>query len=461
MCDTMVTVTDEGVLFAKNSDRDANEAQLLEWIPARDHVRTDSEDPTDSEVTVRCTWIDIAQVAHTHAVLLSRPWWMFGAEMGANEHGVVIGNEAVFTRELSRRSGRIGSRRPEAEPGLLGMDLLRLALERATNATDAVEVIVTLLERHGQAGSCSRAHPNFTYDNSFIVADPHGAIVVETAGRHHATEEVRSGGRSISNGLTIPGFAAAHADALRARVASCAARRARTQAAAAAAGGGHSDAVADLMAALRDHGPDGLPRFSPLNGALDAPCAHIGGLVTSTQTTASWVADLRGAAPGPDATPARHWVTATAAPCTSIFLPARVDEPAELGPAPDDRFDAATRWWRHEVLHRATMCDPQSLLPRYTAERDVVEAAWRADPPSTDEAMRAAEGLEARWTEDVVGATQPDRRPRWVRRQWTKLDRDAGVPVVDVHGSGRYRPALESIRAVAPLGSPDALRRGA
>jgi hypothetical protein len=65
------------------------------------------------------------------------------------------------------------------------------------------------------------------------------------------------------------------------------------------------------MAALRDHGPDGLPRYSPVNGALDAPCAHIGGLVTSTQTTASWVADLRGAAPGPDATPARHWVTAT------------------------------------------------------------------------------------------------------------------------------------------------------
>jgi secernin len=429
MCDTLVSITDDGVVVAKNSDRDPNEAQSLEWVPARDHGPDD---------VVQCTWIRVPQVAHTHAVLLSRPWWMFGAEMGANSHGVVIGNEAVFTKELARRR-----QDGEDEPGLLGMDLLRLALERATTAAEAVEVIVTLLERHGQAGPCSWERPSFSYDNSFIVADPDGAIVLETAGRSHATEEVRAGGRSISNGLTIPAFAAAHADPVRSRVAACAVRRARTQRAAAAAGRHGRNPIADLMAALRDHGPDGLPRYSPLNGALDAPCAHAGGLATATQTTASWVADLR------DRSAPLHWATGTAAPCTSVFKPVRVEEPAELGPVAGQRFDPSTRWWRHEVLHRATMCDPQALLPRFTHDRDVLEAGWLDDPPATEDAFRAADELERRWAADVVGAAQPERRNRLLRRYWAGQDRDAALPTGPGIGSDRYRPALDAVLGAA------------
>ena len=53
---------------------------------------------------------------HTHAVVLSKPAWMWGAEMGANELGVCIGNEAVWTKVNSAN---------DAEEKLLGMDLVR------------------------------------------------------------------------------------------------------------------------------------------------------------------------------------------------------------------------------------------------------------------------------------------------------------------------------------------------
>jgi len=46
---------------------------------------------------VRCTYIEIDQAPHTFAVALAKPFWIGGAEMGVNQHGVTIGNEAVLT----------------------------------------------------------------------------------------------------------------------------------------------------------------------------------------------------------------------------------------------------------------------------------------------------------------------------------------------------------------------------
>jgi secernin len=397
MCDTLVSLTEDGVLFAKNSDRDPNEAQVLRWYPAT----------STTESRLRCTWSEIDQVPHAYAVLLSQPWWMWGAEMGANEHGVVIGNEAVFTR---------GAGRERSDSALLGMDLLRLGLERGATAGEAVGVIVALLEQHGQGGSCSHEHPRFTYDNSFIVADPDGAIVLETAGRRWATETVGGRGRSISNGLTIPAFARAHADPLRGRVAQCAARQTRTQASAERAAD-----VAALWAALRDHGGP-VPQWSRVNGALSAPCAHAAGMLTTTQSTASWVADLR-------AEP-RHWVTGTSAPCTSIAKPVRVEDPVATDPEPrpTNRYDAAYRWWRHERLHRLALRDHASALARFGGERDRAEQEWFHDPPSSAEAFAAADDLEEAWLKDLVSGNLVDTRPGWLRRRWRAIDRAAGIP---------------------------------
>jgi dipeptidase len=396
MCDTLVSLGNDGVLFAKNSDRDPNEAQTLRWHPAADHV---------AGATVACTWISIPQAAHTYAVLLSQPWWMWGAEIGTNEHGVVIGNEAVFTRDL------IGRTRPDA---LLGMDLLRLGLERADTAEAAVGVIVELLEAHGQGGSCSHDHPGFRYDNSFLVADPDGAIVLETAGRNWATETVRGRSRAISNGLTIPAFAKAHADPIRSHVTACTVRRGRTEPAAEAARG-----PADLFATLRDHGPGGSPRWSRVHGGLTAPCVHAGGTLASSQSTASWVADLRGGV--------QHWATATSGPCTSLFKPVAIDEPVDLGPAPTNRADDASTWWRHERLHRRVLRDHPASVARFRAEQERTEATWVTDPPSSTEAFETASRIELGWLDDLREADLPDRRPRWVRNQWRRFDEDADL----------------------------------
>ena len=396
MCDTLVLVEEGRVLFGKNSDRDPNEAQLLEWHPAADQA---------GRGTVRCTYIEIPQVAHTYAVLLSRPFWMWGAEMGTNEHGVVIGNEAVFTDE------------PYAEEGLLGMDLLRLALERADTAEAGVEMMIDLLEAHGQGGGCGHEDRSFTYHNSFLVADSTEAWVLETADRLWATEQVVRGARSISNGLTIPTFAEEHGERLRSKVSSCRSRRAITEAGAAAATG-----PGDVMAVLRTHEAGaGAPTYHKVNGAMAAPCMHAGGLVASSQTTASWVAELT-----PDR--AGHWATGTAAPCTSLLKPVAVDDPLDLGPAPTDRFDPATVWWRHERLHRTAMRDPGALLPLFTAERDEVEQRWLADGPEPSVAWKEADDLLARWTDEVTAAADRDRRPAVVRHYWATRNDRAGLP---------------------------------
>ena len=142
--------------------------------------------------SLACTYITIPQVLQTHAVLLSQIDWMWGAEMGANDCGVVIGNEAIWTKVPDENGNR-----------LLGMDLVRLGLERGGSALESLHAVTALLEAHGQGGACGENDPSFTYHNYFLIADFREAWVLETAGRLWVAQRITHGGRNISNGLTI------------------------------------------------------------------------------------------------------------------------------------------------------------------------------------------------------------------------------------------------------------------
>lgn len=406
MCDTLVVVKPGCVLFAKNSDRPSSEAQVLDWQPAADH-------PAGSFLT--CTHLRIPQVRHTHAVLLSRPSWMWGAEMATNEHGVTIGNEAVFTRH------RVPSH------GLTGMDLLRLAVERADTAERAAAVILDLIAQFGQGGRCDLHDGGFRYFSSFLIADRQRAFVLETAGPHHAIEEVR-GARSISNGLTIPGFAEAHSDRLKTWASRCRSRRARTE-----QSGRRASQLADLAAALRDHGSvaeqhKGID-YHPLLGGMSGPCMHAGGLAVDSQTTASWIARLSESGDS-------HFVTATAAPCTSLFKPVSVGTPLPaslLGSPQHGQADSDSLFWQHERLHRMVMQHPDRLLSLYQAERDAIESRWFDSPPPSEEAFSEGHRLLHKWNAAVTDTLRSEplqtrHRPALVQRFWEQRNRQVGLP---------------------------------
>jgi len=132
---------------------------------------------------IQCTHIQIPQVSKTYRCILSKPAWCWGAEMGANEHGVCIGNEAVFSKVVYE----------SRENALTGLDIVRLGLERGKTAKLAVELIGELVETYGQGGACFDASANFTfgYDNSFLVVDSEEAWSIETCDRVWVAKQIK------------------------------------------------------------------------------------------------------------------------------------------------------------------------------------------------------------------------------------------------------------------------------
>jgi secernin len=424
MCDTLTALAREtprrAALFAKNSDRERNEAQVLEMHPSR---KTGGD--------LKLTYITIPDAPETLPILISRPFWMWGAEMGANSHGVVIGNEALHAKTPAQR-----------KPALTGMDLVRLALERAATAKAAVAVITQLLERYGQGGNCGHLG-RFYYQNGFIIADATEAYVLETVRRDWVVEQVKDR-RALSNAYSIgadydaisPGllaqapnranFAVANhfIDEARDAVSFGRGRCARGQDLLTRAGNALTPAA--MMAILRDHGED--PDWSPANTTGRTICMHAAQGPRRSQSVASMVSEI-----APNRTV--HWVTGTSAPCLSLFKPVLFETGLPLhSPVPTDRHDTESLWWSHERQHRLALNDYPTAHALIAAERDALEADFRvridaAAPATLTQAVTTcwtdAALAEARWSR-ALSPARPGNSP--YARSWARLNAVAGLP---------------------------------
>lgn len=178
MCDTFWASGADRFYFGKNSDRKPSEPQAVCILPG-------SPESPKSAVTGG----DLEFPDKGYSVLLSKPSWIRGGEIGLNEKGVAVGNEAVF------------SKRPVRKDGILGMDFLRIALRSASTALEAVEILVELTERFDQGGN-GAYRGRLYYSNSYLVAGFDGAYVLETAGKRWAWKKAE-GPTAISNSYSI------------------------------------------------------------------------------------------------------------------------------------------------------------------------------------------------------------------------------------------------------------------
>jgi len=439
MCDTIVALgnstADGKVLFAKNSDREPNEAHELVIIPRALHKADDM---------VKCTYIEIPQVEETYQVLLAKPFWIWGAEMGSNEFGVTIGNEAVFTRDPYGK-----------EPGLIGMDFLRLALERSKTAHGALMTIIELLEKYGQSGNCGFAHKMF-YHNSFLICDPDEAWVLETSAKEWAAEKVKDV-RSISNAITIEGqwdlasanlvqhavdkgwcknpqkfnFSKCYSEPVYTLFSDAQKRQNCTTQQLKDQQGEITPPM--MMAILRNHADEGDSKWSPDKGITGADvCMHAGwGPIRGSQSAGSMVSLL-------DRSDTVHWLTGTSAPCTSLFKPVWLDcGLPDHGQNPDGTYNEKTLFWSHETIHRAILQDYATRLSLIKPDQERFEVQMYSEVSQnitesfnkrksiSEKYFKMSQDIEATWFQKVSTQQSKHKNKLLYRSAWNKIDDEA------------------------------------
>jgi len=370
MCDTLCGPGPRGMVFAKNSDRPPGEVQIA-WPFGR---------RASAGCTLRTQYLSIGDTG-AHAAFLSCPTWLWGAEHGVNEYGVAIGNERVSTTHDAA----------SAPPRLIGMDLVRLGLERSRSAAEAVDVLIGLLETCGQGGIADAARRE-AYDSSFLIADPTQAFVLETAGSDYAVAPF-SAGVAISNRITLEDFDRFRDPAEDTAFADVRLAASRRFLASTGSGGLTPAATAGH---LRDHGtgPWGAPGA---DGPVHVPpsevdavggvsvCMHVRGVVV---TTASMIAELP--TDVAEGAPLRAYVAA-GSPCASIYVPAFPRTAAGPPPFVPVELSGEELWHAAAAVGRYVEADPHALPVIRETLTPVEDELWA----EADDVL----GEPARWAE--------------------------------------------------------------
>ncbi|HYV34513.1 MAG TPA: carcinine hydrolase/isopenicillin-N N-acyltransferase family protein, partial [Gemmataceae bacterium] len=127
--------------------------------------------------SVRTQFLQLPQVRQTCSVLAAQARGAWGYLHGVNEHGLAVG--------CSNWNSRVKC----SKPGLLGPELVRLVLERAHSAAQALDVLTDLIVRHGQGNFPGNPEEDAA-DHVFLLADSHEAFAVEAADNAWAAQEI-------------------------------------------------------------------------------------------------------------------------------------------------------------------------------------------------------------------------------------------------------------------------------
>ncbi|MBE0432412.1 C69 family dipeptidase [candidate division WOR-3 bacterium] len=424
-CDTWVAmkdVTTTGTtILGKNSDRPIHDCQPLMMYPGRTWPKG---------TMLKLEYIEIPQAEVTYATIGSSPYWCWGYEEGINEHGVAIGNEAIFTKTFKEAAAAYKAGKGPKE-GLLGMDLLRLGLERGKTAREALDVITGLVEKYGQWGSGvpTAGHIEGGYDNSYIIADGKEAWILETIGKRWVAKRVTKGFASISNEPSIRtewdlacsdlveyalergwwpkdkkdefDFARAYIDEeTPLHLSHCRAMRSREMLKQMAG----KISPRWMMAIARDHYETTFlegPYFDAAQPDFLTICMHVSPAGFTWGNTASSVVAILPDSPDKLA---QFWWT-PGPPCNGVYVPFFIDgstlpgilsKAGKLGKtvtAPNtvgkDDFSADSYWWLFRDLMDKVKGDPVKSLPGYYATRN-------------PQVRKAFDAMEMKWEKEVA-----------------------------------------------------------